>query len=84
MSQALRKYYSIIDNKKYKNAEYYQDALIDSSFALRELYGKWDDENLRNIIHQLEDAYDFSDIENISLEKVDLMNKSGIGNSSIL
>ena len=75
LSQALRKYYSIVDNKKYKNAEYYQDALIDSSFALRELYGKWDDENLRNIIHQLEDAYDFSDIENISLEKVDLMNK---------
>lgn len=75
LSQALRKYYLIIDNRKYKNAEYYQDALIDSSFALRELYGKWDDENLRNIIHKLEDAYDFSDIENISLEKVDLMNK---------
>lgn len=75
LSQALRKYYTIIDNKKYKEAEYYQDALIDSSFALRELYDKWDDENLRNIIHQLENAYDFSDIEDVSLEKVDLMNK---------
>jgi len=75
LSQALSKYYAIIDNRKYKNAEYYQDALIDSSFALRELYSKWDDENLRNIIYQLEDVYDFSDIENIPLEKVDLMNK---------
>lgn len=75
LSQALRKYYTIIDNKKYKVAEYYQDALIDSSFALRELYGKWDDENLRNIIYQLENTYDFSDIKDVSQEKVDLMNK---------
>lgn len=75
LSQALEKYFDIISNKKYKNAEYYQDALIDSSFALRELYGKWDDENLKSIIYQLENTYDFSNIEDISLEKVDLMNK---------
>lgn len=74
-SQALRKYYLIIGNSKYKDTEYYRDALIDSSFALRELYGKWDDENLTNIIYQLENTYDFSNIDDISLEDVDLMNK---------
>lgn len=77
-SQALEIYYSILNNEKYKKVEYYQDALADVSFILRELYGDLNDKNLVKIISEIEDTYDFTNLDNLTVEEIDLINKSAL------
>lgn len=74
-TNALEVYNEILCHSEYSTEEYYQDALIDTCLIFQYSNSGWDEELIDEVAGKIEATYDFSTLDCIADEEVDLLNK---------